>query len=94
MDEEYKKQLKDQYDWFIKRIDEIIIKMHWNSIPMDSFFFRLENGSIVPKLDDIEWLEETIPKLQNLLSMIEIHIEREEYKKIKGMDTLEKLKKI
>jgi hypothetical protein len=94
MSKEYIDELREQYQWYIDRISEIHRGNQWHCIPTDSFHYKLSFGRITPKLDNIEWLEYALPKLQSLLALIEAHIEREKYKQLFHKDLMSALKNI
>lgn len=91
---EYHKILIDEYDMYLKRIDDHYNNSKWVGLPTDSFYFKLTTGKISVKKENIEWLEYAVEKLQNVLGKIEQHIERENFKKLKGLDLLNRLKKL
>ena len=94
MSKEYIDELRDQYQWYMDKISEIYRSNHWQSVPTDSFYYRLSMGRITPKPNSVEWLEYALPKMQSVLALIEAHIEREKYKQLTGNDLMSKLKKI
>jgi len=93
MSDSYKKELQEQFAHYIEKIEKIRDN-HWQSVPSDAFYYKMRNGRIKQNTDDIEWLEYAIGKLEATLAMAEKHIEREQFKQLKGVDFMEKIKRI
>lgn len=94
MTDEYKKGLQEQFAHYVEKIEAIRSSNHWQAVPTDAFYYKMKIGSITQKTDDIEWLEYALSKLEVTLALAEKHIEREKFKQLKGVDFMEKLKRI
>jgi hypothetical protein len=91
MVDEYKKELQERYAWYINKIESLSVN---NMSTTDSFYYKLHNKKIKILLDDIEWLEDAISKLQASLAIVEKYIERETYKTKIGADFISRTKRL
>jgi hypothetical protein len=94
MSDEYKKGLQEQFAHYVEKIEKIRDSSHWHAVPSDAFYYKMSIGRIKQNTDDVEWLEYAIGKLEYTLALAEKHIEREQFKQLKGLDLMEKIKRI
>jgi hypothetical protein len=94
MTDAYKKELQGQFAHYVAKIEEIRNSSQWQAVPTDAFYYKMKMGRIKQKTDDVEWLEYALGKLEFTLASAEKHIEREQFRHLKGVDFMEKIKRI